>query len=134
MDIHVFSIFCDQTKHRKEITYVLHHVQQSRYGIDIVETKSYDIYMKNFKWNTEKNEILSRERGITFEEIVQRIESGAKVIETDHPNKIKYPNQKILMVDVEGYAYLVLCVMEKDEYFLKTIIPSKKATKKYLGG
>jgi uncharacterized DUF497 family protein len=90
--------------------------------------------MTIFRWNTEKNEILAQERGITFEEIVQRIESGAKVIEKDHPNKKKYPNQKILIVDVDGYAYLVPCVIEKNDYFLKTIIPSRKATKKYLGG
>ncbi len=90
--------------------------------------------MKIFTWNTEKNETLFRERGITFEEIVQRIESGAKVIETDHPNKKKYPNQKILIVDVDGYAFLVPCIVDKEEYFLKTIIPSRKATKKYLGG
>jgi len=90
--------------------------------------------MKIFRWNVEKNEILARERGITFEEIVQRIESGAKVIETDHPNKEKYPNQEILIIDVEGYAYLVPFVINKDEYFLKTIIPSRKATKKYFGG
>ena len=95
---------------------------------------SYIITMHIFKWNSEKNEILALQRGITFEEIVQRIESGAKVIETDHPNKKKYPNQKILIVDVEGYAYLVPYVIEKNEYFLKTIIPSRKATKKYLGG
>jgi uncharacterized DUF497 family protein len=90
--------------------------------------------MKIFRWNAEKNETLARERGITFEEVVQRIESGTKVIETDHRNKKKYPNQKILIVDVDGYAYLVPCVIEKNEYFLKTIIPSRKATKKYLGG
>ncbi len=90
--------------------------------------------MKIFRWNAEKNEILARDRGITFEEIIQRIESGAKVIETEHPNQEKYPNQKILIIDVHGYAYLVPCVIIKDEYFLKTIIPSKKATKKYLGG
>jgi uncharacterized DUF497 family protein len=90
--------------------------------------------MEIFKWNVEKNEILARERGITFEEIVQKIEAGAKVIETDHPNRNKYPNQKILIVDVDGYAYLVPFVMENDEIFLKTIIPSRKATKKYLGG
>lgn len=90
--------------------------------------------MKIFRWNAEKNEILAKERGITFEEIVQRIESGAKVIETNHPNKEKYPNQKILIIDVEGYAYLVPFVINKDEYFLKTIIPSRKATKKYFGG
>ncbi len=95
---------------------------------------SYDIFVSIFKWNAEKNEILARERGITFEEIVQKIESGAKVIETDHPNKKKYPNQRIMIIDVEGYAYLVPCVINENEYFLKTIIPSRKATKTYLGG
>jgi len=90
--------------------------------------------MKIFKWDVEKNEVLAMERGITFEEIVQRIESGAKFIETDHPNKKKYPNQKILIIDVDGYAYLVPCVTDINEYFLKTIIASRKATKKYLGG
>ena len=94
----------------------------------------YIAVVKIFKWDAEKNEVLTKERGITFEEIVQRIEAGAKVIETDHPNKEKYPNQKILIVDVDGYAYLVPLVIDKDEYFLKTIIPSRKATKKYLGG
>ena len=102
--------------------------------VDIVSTMSYIIIMNIFRWNTEKNEVLARERGITFEEIVQRIGSGAKVIETDHPNRMKYPNQKILIIDVDGYAYLVPCVVDKNEYFLKTIIPSRKATKKYLGG
>ena len=75
--------------------------------------------MQIFKWNAEKNEVLARERDITFEEIVKRIELGAKIIETDHPNKKKYPNQKILIIDVDGYAYLVPCVIDKNEYFLK---------------
>jgi len=95
---------------------------------------SYNMFMKIFKWNAEKNELLSKERGITFEEIVTRIESGGNVIETEHPNKKKYPNQKILIVDVDGYAYMVPCVRDKDEYFLKTIISSRKATRKYFGG
>ena len=90
--------------------------------------------MKTFKWNPEKNELLAKERGITFEEIVQKISAGAKTIETDHPNKAKYPNQRILIVDIEGYAYMVPFVMDNEEYFLKTIIPSRKATKTYLGG
>ncbi len=90
--------------------------------------------MKIFRWNVEKNEALARERGITFEEVVQKIEAGAKIIETDHPNKEKYPNQKILIIDVDGYAYLVPFVKDGNEYFLKTIIPSRKATRKYLGG
>ncbi|MDH5720715.1 MAG: DUF4258 domain-containing protein [Spirochaetia bacterium] len=93
----------------------------------------YIINVEIFRWSAEKNELLSKERGITFEEIVQKIESGARVIETEHPNKKKYPNQKILIVDIGGYAYLVPCVIENNEYILKTIIPSRKATKKYLG-
>jgi len=90
--------------------------------------------MKIFRWNVEKNEVLANESGVTFEEIVQKIEVGAKIIETDHPNKEKYPNQKILIVDLDGYAYLVPCVIDGNQYFLKTIIPSRKATKQYLGG
>ncbi len=85
-------------------------------------------------WNTEKNELLAKSRGITFEEIVQKISSGSKVIETDHPNKRKYKNQKIMIVDVDRYAYLVPFVMDKEEYFLKTIILTTKAAKKFLGG
>ena len=81
----------------------------------------------------EKNEKLASERGITFEEIVERIESGAKLFDTEHPNKKKYPNQRILIVELDGYAYMVPYVVNKDEYFLKTIIPSRKATKKYFG-
>ncbi|MBN1760540.1 MAG: BrnT family toxin [Chitinispirillaceae bacterium] len=90
--------------------------------------------MKIFKWNAEKNEILLQKRGITFEEIIQKIESGSKYIETVHPNTIKYPNQRIIIVEIEEYVYLVPCVIKGNEYFLKTIIPSRKATKKYLGG
>jgi uncharacterized DUF497 family protein len=90
--------------------------------------------MNTFKWNAEKNEKLAKERGVTFEEIVARIECGGKVVETEHPNKKQYPNQRILVVELGGYAYMVPCVIDDGEYFLKTIIPSRKATKKYLGG
>ena len=89
--------------------------------------------MKVFKWNVEKNELLARKRDITFEEIVNRISAGAQVIEIDHPNQERYPDQKIMIVDLDGYAYMVPFVQDGDEYFLKTIIPSKKATRKYLG-
>lgn len=90
--------------------------------------------MKIFRWNVEKNELLLKKRRITFEEVVQRIEAGGNYIEMDHPNKEHYPNQKIIVVEIGRYAYLVPCVINGDEYFLKTIIPSRKATKKYLGG
>ena len=90
--------------------------------------------MKTFTWNAEKNEILLQKRGITFEEVVQKIEEGARYIENDHPNKIKYPNQKIIIIEIDEYFYLVPCVINENEYFLKTIIPSRKATKKHRGG
>lgn len=90
--------------------------------------------MKVFKWNAEKNVTLEKEGGITFEEIVELIESGVYTLEVDHPNKKKYPNQKILIVDVAGYAYMLPFVKDGDAYFLKTIIPSRRATKRYLGG
>jgi uncharacterized DUF497 family protein len=90
--------------------------------------------MKIFKWNAEKNEILEKERRITFEEIVEMIESGAYTLEVDHPNKKKYPNQRLLIVDASGYAYMLPFVKDGEAYFLKTIIPSRKATKRYLGG
>jgi len=57
--------------------------------------------MKISKWNVDKNEILFSRRGVTFEEIVQKIESGAKYIETDHPNRAKYPNQRLLSLKLK---------------------------------
>lgn len=82
----------------------------------------------------EKNEKLTIERGISFDEVVERIESGARVIETEHPNPGKYPGQRILIVEINCYAYMIPFVRNGEEYFLKTIIPSRKATKKYFGG
>lgn len=82
----------------------------------------------------EKNEKLTIERGISFDEVVERIESGARVIETEHPNPGKYPDQRLLIVEINCYAYLIPFVRDGEEYFLKTIIPSRKATKKYFGG
>ena len=89
--------------------------------------------MKIFKWNAEKNKKLADTRGITFDEIVQQIHTGALIGEVPHPNKSKYPNQTILIVEINAYAYLVPCIISNNEYFLKTIIPSRKATKQYLG-
>lgn len=95
---------------------------------------SYYMGMRTFKWSAEKNEVLARERGVTFEEIVERIGSGATVVETDHPNREKYPHQRLLIVELDGYAYVVPFVQDGDTCFLKTIIPSRKATRRHLGG
>jgi len=89
--------------------------------------------MKYFSWDPEKNELLRIIRGITFEEIVFHVEHGNLLAVVEHPNSEKYPNQQIMVVDVEGYAYLVPFVEDQTGVFLKTIIPSRKATRDYLG-
>ena len=89
--------------------------------------------MKPFRWNHEKNETLKQECSISFEEIVLAIESGGLLDELKHPNKDKYPNQLVFVVGLDGYAYLVPYVEEIQYFFLKTVIPSRKATKNYLG-
>jgi uncharacterized DUF497 family protein len=88
--------------------------------------------MKFYSWNPDKNKLLQQERGISFEEIVFHIQSGDEIEIFDHPNQERYPKQKISVVVVEGYVYLVPFVETEEGIFLKTIIPSRKATKKYL--
>ncbi len=88
--------------------------------------------MQPFRWNHEKNEALKIERDISFEIIVLAIEAGGLLDELRHPNTDKYPNQSVLVVAFNGYVYLVPYVEEPDYYFLKTVIPSRKATRDYL--
>jgi uncharacterized DUF497 family protein len=90
--------------------------------------------MKVYSWNAEKNEMLQKERGVSFEEVVLNIQLGNEVAIYDHPNNKKYPDKKISVVLIEDYAYLVPYVEDKEQIFLKTIIPSQKATKQYIGG
>ena len=88
--------------------------------------------MKYFDWDTQKNEWLAQERGIGFEEVLVAIESGYLLDIIEHASKAKYPNQKVFIVHIEEYAYLVPFVEDEEKIFLKTIIPSRKATKKYI--
>ena len=90
--------------------------------------------MKTYVWDSEKNEWLRRERGISFEDVIFHIEAGDAIEIFEHPNQAKHPGQRVIVVCVEDYAYLVPYVEnDDDEVILKTIIPSRKATKKYLG-
>jgi uncharacterized DUF497 family protein len=89
--------------------------------------------MTQFNWNNEKNLKLSQERGISFENIVFAIENGGLIDVIPHPNSERYHNQSIYVVNIEDYIYLIPFVKEsKDIRFLKTIIPSRKATKQYI--
>ena len=88
--------------------------------------------MKYFSWDGEKNEILSRVRGVSFEEVVFHIGLGHLLDILEHPNQQRYPGQRIFVVEMGGYAYLVPFVESETEVFLKTVIPSRKATDTYI--
>ena len=85
-----------------------------------------------FNWNDEKNQQLKQERGISFERIVIAIEEGALLDVLQHPNQSRYPSQLVLVVAIESYAICVPCIVNVEEYFLKTLFPSRKYTKLYL--
>ena len=88
--------------------------------------------MKPFRWNSEKSEALKQERGVSFEQVVVAIEAGGVLDILSHPNPAKFPNQRILVVNCDSYACLIPYVEDADCYFLKTVIPSRKATRDYL--
>ena len=90
--------------------------------------------MKLYDWNDEKNEILKKERDLSFEEIIFHITHDGLLDVIQHPNRDKYPHQKMFVVNVEDYVCLVPFVENDEIIFLKTIFPSRKMTKKYLGG
>ena len=90
--------------------------------------------MKYVDWNDEKNELLKRLRGVSFEQVVLAIASGDLIDRLRHPNPEKYPNQMVFLVKIEDYVYSVPFIEDDEKIFLKTIIPSRKATKKHLGG
>ena len=89
--------------------------------------------MKTINWNAEKNLALKELRDICFEDVVFYIERGEIVDDYAHPNQNAYPGQRIMVVCIDNYVYLVPYVENEEELFLKTIIPSRKATQKYLG-
>jgi hypothetical protein len=90
--------------------------------------------MITYNWNKEKNLLLKETREISFEQIVMHIEQGDLIDIIQHPNSEKYSHQKILIINVKNYIYTVPFIENENERFLKTIIPNRKFTKKYLGG
>jgi uncharacterized DUF497 family protein len=89
--------------------------------------------MKEFRWDFDKNEKLRKERNLSFLQILFQIENGYLIDIIKHPNEDKYPSQKMFIIKIEKYIYLVPFLESEKEIFLKTIIPSRKATKEYLG-
>ena len=86
----------------------------------------------NIQFSKEKNIILKQDRNISFEDIIVAINSNKVVDIINHTNLEKYPNQKMLIVNITNYIYIVPFVRTEKDIFLKTIIPSRKMTKKYL--
>jgi uncharacterized DUF497 family protein len=101
---------------------------QSAKKVDKRQTWAYIYHMKYLNWNSEKNEILKRERGISFEEITYLIESDQVIGIEENPG---YPNQRMYVLEIDNYAIIVPYVENDDEIFLKTAFPSRKYTKKY---
>ena len=90
--------------------------------------------MKPFDWSSEKNQQLIEERGVSFEDVIFFLQSDGLLDDLEHPNKGKYPDQRVFVVNIDGYAHLVPYVETEKAIFLKTVIPSRKATKQYPGG
>lgn len=90
--------------------------------------------MKNFNWNENKNNLLIKERNISFPDVVKAIKEGDLLDVIAHYNQEKYSQQYIFIIKLRDYVYLVPFVESDQEIFLKTIIPSRKMTKKYLRG
>ncbi len=88
--------------------------------------------MKYFDWDCKKNELLQHDREVCFEDIIVAISEGRLLDVIEHPQKAKYPHQKIFIVEIDEYAYLIPFVEDTEKIFLKTIIPSRKATVIYL--
>jgi len=90
--------------------------------------------MRIFNWDPAKNQKLIVEKGISFEEVVFHVQSNGLLDDVVHPNARDYPNQRIFIVNIYDYVYLVPYVENQEEIFLKTVIPSRKLTRMYLGG
>ncbi|OGK10196.1 toxin [Candidatus Roizmanbacteria bacterium RIFCSPHIGHO2_01_FULL_35_10] len=88
--------------------------------------------MKPYRFSKDKDKFLKEKRGVGFSEIIKALEERQILKSTDYPNKKKFPNQKMMLVKIKKYIYVVPYVESEKEFFLKTIYPSRKYTKKYL--
>ena len=88
--------------------------------------------MKPFLWDENKSELLKRERGVSFEEVVFHINNGDLLARLDHPNRTKYSHQQVFVVLINDYVYMIPFVEDDEKYFLKTIIPSRKLKREYM--
>ncbi|MDO8497656.1 MAG: toxin [bacterium] len=88
--------------------------------------------MKRIEFNKEKSKNLKKDRGISFEKVSLIIKRKGFIGIVEHPNKKRYPKQRMYLVKIEEYIFIVPFVEDEEKIFLKTIYPSRKHTKKYL--
>lgn len=100
--------------------------------VDKRHTFTHNSSVSDFDWSDEKNEMLERVRGVCFEEVLVQILNGGILDIIRHPNRQRYPEQNIIVLNLDGYVWLVPYVKSKGVRFLKTIIPSRKATREYM--
>ena len=84
----------------------------------------------DIRWNAEKNELLRQERGLCFEDVAELIRAGEELDIIPHPSR---PNQRIIIVRINGYVHAVPFVVDADGLFLKTIYPSRDLNGQYGG-
>lgn len=87
-----------------------------------------------FDFNIDKNKLLKKTRGVNFDDVSQAIKNKTFIIDTEHHNKQKHPNQRAFIIEIKNYIYVVPYVQDKlrGVKFLKTVYPSSRLTKKYL--
>lgn len=117
----------------KQVEYISSAVAPSSVQLDDKRQPiCYSFFMKKINWNAEKNQMLMSQRGLSFEDAVFALQANRLLDDLKHPNSDKYPNQRILIIEIDGYACLVPYIENDQEIFLKTVIPGRKATQKYL--
>jgi len=87
----------------------------------------------DIEWDNAKNAALKGRYGFGFERILVALAEGALLDERSHPNEAKYRHQRQLVVEMEGYAWVVPFVSGNGRVFFKTMFPSRRATREYLG-
>lgn len=88
--------------------------------------------MSEFDWSEEKNDQLHQTRNLCFEDVLVSIHNGGVLAVLRHPNRDRYPGQNMIVLNMDEYVYLIPYVKQRGKRFLKTIIPSRKATREYL--
>jgi hypothetical protein len=80
----------------------------------------------DYLYDPKKNDLLLKTRGVSFSMIIEAIADKRVLLNFDHSNQEKYPNQKMLVVDIEGYTYCVPYLINGNTWILKTIFPNRE--------